>query len=49
MVKAVQECHENGIIVRDIKLKKFVFGNSEKLVLMKNKTDVNEFKINFLI
>ena len=25
MVEAVQACHENGIIVRDIKLKKFVF------------------------
>jgi serine/threonine protein kinase len=29
-VEAVNECHENGIIVRDIKLKKFVFTNPEK-------------------
>lgn len=29
-VKAVQQCHENGIIVRDIKLKKFIFTNPER-------------------
>ena len=32
-VKAVQQCHENGIIVRDIKLKKFIFTNPERYVL----------------
>ena len=31
-VEAVDDCHQNGIIVRDIKLKKFVFTNPEKLV-----------------
>lgn len=30
IVKVVEQCHENGIIVRDIKLKKFVFADSEK-------------------
>ncbi len=30
IVQVVQECHENGIIVRDIKLKKFVFADAEK-------------------
>jgi serine/threonine protein kinase len=29
-VKAIRDCHENGIIVRDIKLKKFVFIDREK-------------------
>lgn len=29
-VQAVNDCHQNGIIVRDIKLKKFVFIDSEK-------------------
>ena len=29
-VEVVDECHQNGIIVRDIKLKKFVFLNQEK-------------------
>lgn len=29
-VEAVDECHQNGIIVRDIKLKKFVFTDVEK-------------------
>ena len=29
-VEAVNECHENGIIVRDIKLKKFVFLDAER-------------------
>lgn len=29
-VEAVNDCHQNGIIVRDIKLKKFVFIDSEK-------------------
>lgn len=29
-VEAVDDCHQNGIIVRDIKLKKFVFTNPEK-------------------
>jgi len=29
-VEAVDECHQNGIIVRDIKLKKFVFTDAEK-------------------
>ena len=31
-VQAVQQCHENGIIVRDIKLKKFIFTNPERYV-----------------
>jgi tribbles-like protein len=29
-VEAVNDCHQNGIIVRDIKLKKFVFLNAER-------------------
>lgn len=29
-VQAVNDCHQNGIIVRDIKLKKFVFVDAEK-------------------
>jgi serine/threonine protein kinase len=29
-VEAVNNCHMNGIIVRDIKLKKFVFINQER-------------------
>ena len=29
-VEAVNDCHENGIIVSDIKLKKFVFTDFEK-------------------
>ena len=29
-VQAVSDCHRNGIIVRDIKLKKFVFLNPER-------------------
>ena len=29
-VQAVSDCHQNGIIVRDIKLKKFVFLNAER-------------------
>jgi len=29
-VEAVSDCHANGIIVRDIKLKKFVFVNAER-------------------
>lgn len=29
-VEVVDECHQNGIIVRDIKLKKFVFLDSLK-------------------
>ena len=29
-VEAVNDCHMNGIIVRDIKLKKFVFANPER-------------------
>lgn len=33
-VEAVMECHENGIIVRDIKLKKFVFVDAERSKLM---------------
>lgn len=29
-VEAVRDCHENGIIVSDVKLNKFVFLDSEK-------------------
>ena len=29
-VEAVNDCHQNGIIVRDIKLKKFVFIDAER-------------------
>jgi serine/threonine protein kinase len=29
-VEAVRDCHDNGIIVRDIKLKKFIFLNPER-------------------
>jgi tribbles-like protein len=29
-VEAVKDCHQNGIIVRDIKLKKFVFIDAER-------------------
>lgn len=32
--KVVLACHENGIIVRDIKLKKFVFANEEKTKIL---------------
>jgi tribbles-like protein len=32
-VQAVLDCHENGIILRDIKLKKFVFLNEERTKL----------------
>ncbi|CAF1008652.1 unnamed protein product [Brachionus calyciflorus] len=32
-VQAVLDCHENGIIIRDIKLKKFVFLDQEKTQL----------------
>jgi len=32
-VQAVLDCHENGIILRDIKLKKFVFINEERTKL----------------
>ncbi len=29
-VEAVNDCHQNGIIVRDIKLKKFIFIDSDR-------------------
>lgn len=31
-VEAVQSCHDNGIIIRDIKLKKFVFLDEQRSV-----------------
>jgi tribbles-like protein len=30
IVSAVDECHENGIILRDLKLRKFVFKDKER-------------------
>ena len=31
---AVHHCHENGIVLRDFKLRKFVFKNSDRCVLL---------------
>lgn len=33
IVSAVAECHENGVVLRDLKLRKFVFKNEEKTQL----------------
>ena len=33
MVLAVAHCHENGIVLRDLKLRKFVFKNPQRYVL----------------
>jgi tribbles-like protein len=33
-VEAVMDCHKNGIIVRDIKLKKFVFVDAERTKIL---------------
>ncbi len=30
IISAVAECHENGVVLRDLKLRKFVFKNEEK-------------------
>ena len=30
IVAAVQHCHDNGVILRDLKLRKFVFKNKER-------------------
>ena len=30
IVSAVEVCHENGVVLRDLKLRKFVFRNEEK-------------------
>ena len=35
IVAAVQHCHDNGVILRDLKLRKFVFKNKERLVSVK--------------
>ena len=32
IVSAVDHCHKNGIVLRDLKLRKFVFKNEERLV-----------------
>ena len=34
IMEAVACCHENGIILRDLKLRKFVFKDQERLVLI---------------
>lgn len=33
IVAAVQHCHDNGVILRDLKLRKFVFKNKERTLL----------------
>ena len=39
-VQAVADCHDNGIIIRDIKLKKFVFVDAERTkVVLSNLED----------
>ena len=32
MVEAVIHCHRHGVIIRDIKLRRFLFGDEQKLV-----------------
>lgn len=34
MASAVQHCHENGVVLRDLKLRKFVFTDAQRSVLI---------------
>lgn len=39
VVEAVSHCHENNVVVRDLKLRKFIFKSKEKTEVMMESLD----------